>query len=86
MENHDLSSLRIPDRIEKLFDLPGARRLGCPAVPACLYMWRTSEPARRTTREGYPEAFRMTLDDIKNAPEVPPIPPLLRRSEGREAT
>ncbi|MBF6332230.1 non-oxidative hydroxyarylic acid decarboxylases subunit D [Nocardia transvalensis] len=42
----------------------------------CLYMWRTSEPARRTQRAHYPEQFRMTEDDIRNAPEVPAIPPL----------
>ncbi|WP_433286390.1 non-oxidative hydroxyarylic acid decarboxylases subunit D [Pseudonocardia sp. CA-142604] len=44
----------------------------------CLYMWRTTEPARRTRRETYPEQFRMTAEDIKNAPEVPSIPPLRR--------
>jgi len=42
----------------------------------CLYMWRTTEPARRTQREAYPEQFRMTAEDITNAPEVPTIPPL----------
>lgn len=74
------------DRIEKLAtsQVPGVWDvLQC---QRCLYMWRTSEPARRTTREGYPVAFRMTQADIDNAPEVPTIPPLLRRSEGREAT
>ncbi|MFE2426528.1 non-oxidative hydroxyarylic acid decarboxylases subunit D [Streptomyces sp. NPDC059373] len=44
----------------------------------CLYMWRTTEPARRTDRESYPAEFRMTRADIDNAPEVPAIPPLLR--------
>jgi vanillate/4-hydroxybenzoate decarboxylase subunit D len=48
----------------------------------CLYMWRTTEPARRTRREAYPEQFRMTVEDIENAPEVPTIPPLRR---GRSA-
>jgi hypothetical protein len=42
----------------------------------CLYMWRTSEPARRTTREAYPEPFRMTRDDIDHTHEVPTVPPL----------
>ncbi|MDN3352195.1 non-oxidative hydroxyarylic acid decarboxylases subunit D [Actinomadura sp. DC4] len=42
----------------------------------CHYMWRTSEPARRTRRDAYPEAFRMTLDDIDGASEMPPVPPL----------
>lgn len=42
----------------------------------CLYTWRTTEPARRTQRAAYPEAFRMTQADIDQAPEVPPVPPL----------
>jgi hypothetical protein len=42
----------------------------------CLYTWRTSEPARRTRRDAYPEQFRMTVEDIHNAPEVPTVPPL----------
>ncbi|UOB08462.1 hypothetical protein MQE23_05090 [Streptomyces sp. HP-A2021] len=44
--------------------------------PQCLYMWRTSEPDRRTRRDAYPEPFRMTAEDIRNAPEVPAVPPL----------
>lgn len=44
----------------------------------CLYMWRTSEPARRTRRDAYPEAFRVTKEDITNAAEMPTVPP--RRS------
>lgn len=43
----------------------------------CLYMWRTTEPARRSTREAYPAEFRMTRSDIDNAIEVPAVPPLL---------
>ncbi|MEU0842807.1 non-oxidative hydroxyarylic acid decarboxylases subunit D [Streptomyces sp. NPDC005962] len=43
----------------------------------CLYMWRTSEPARRTRRDAYPEAFKMTPGDIAAAPEVPAVPPLV---------
>lgn len=42
----------------------------------CLYMWRTSEPARRTRRDAYPDGFRMTAEDIAAAPEVPTVPPL----------
>jgi hypothetical protein len=42
----------------------------------CLYMWRTSEPQRRTCRDSYPEAFRVTPEDIAAAQEVPAIPPL----------
>lgn len=44
--------------------------------PRCLYMWRTTEPARRTTREHYPEQFRLIPEDIAHASEVPAIPPL----------
>lgn len=43
----------------------------------CLYTWRTIEPARRTRRDAYPEAFRLTESDIANAIEVPAVPPLL---------
>ncbi|AUX93453.1 non-oxidative hydroxyarylic acid decarboxylases subunit D [Mixta gaviniae] len=43
----------------------------------CLYTWRSTEPLRRISREHYPQAFRMTQQDIDNAPEVPAVPPLL---------
>ncbi|QIY76743.2 non-oxidative hydroxyarylic acid decarboxylases subunit D [Streptomyces sp. RLB1-33] len=42
----------------------------------CRYCWRTSEPARRTQRDAYPESFKMTVEDIRNAVELPVIPPL----------
>ncbi|WP_432145935.1 non-oxidative hydroxyarylic acid decarboxylases subunit D [Streptomyces sp. bgisy084] len=29
----------------------------------CLYTWRTTEPVRRTSRDAYPEEFRMTRSD-----------------------
>ncbi len=45
----------------------------------CLYTWRSTEPLRRTSREHYPAAFRITQKDIDTAPEVPTIPPLLER-------
>ncbi|MGQ4430217.1 MULTISPECIES: non-oxidative hydroxyarylic acid decarboxylases subunit D [unclassified Streptomyces] len=45
----------------------------------CLYMWRTTEPDRRTRREAYPVEFRMTQADIDAAPEVPVVPPLIVR-------
>ena len=66
-------------------DHPAVGKLATSPVPGvwevlqcerCLYTWRTTEPARRTTRELYPEAFRMTQDDIDRAPEVPSVPPL----------
>lgn len=43
----------------------------------CLYTWRSTEPERRTSREHYPEEFKMTQADIDHAPVVPSIPPLL---------
>jgi vanillate/4-hydroxybenzoate decarboxylase subunit D len=49
-------------------------------MPAMLYCWRTSEPARRTDRDAYPDDFKMTLNDIVNAAEVPAIPPLLAKT------
>ncbi|MFC7343658.1 non-oxidative hydroxyarylic acid decarboxylases subunit D [Saccharopolyspora griseoalba] len=64
---------------------PGVQRITTSPVPGawevlqcqqCLYMWRTTEPARRTTREHYPEQYRMTREDIDDASEVPTIPPL----------
>ncbi|MEU4659191.1 non-oxidative hydroxyarylic acid decarboxylases subunit D [Streptomyces sp. NPDC023723] len=45
----------------------------------CLYMWRTTEPARRTSPDAYPARFRMTAEDIAAASEVPAVPPLLAR-------
>jgi hypothetical protein len=45
----------------------------------CLYMWRTTEPARRTRREDYPVQFRLTEHDIATATEVPAVPPLRTR-------
>ncbi|WP_320782089.1 non-oxidative hydroxyarylic acid decarboxylases subunit D [Streptomyces sp. CRN 30] len=48
----------------------------------CLYMWRSTEPARRTRREAYPVGFRMTAADIAAAIEVPTVPPLVPRPAG----
>ncbi|CAL9339170.1 hypothetical protein SUDANB6_00234 [Streptomyces sp. enrichment culture] len=45
----------------------------------CLYMWRTTEPARRSRREDYPLRFRLTEHDIAAATEVPVVPPLRTR-------
>lgn len=44
----------------------------------CRYMWRTTEPDRRTRREAYPAEFRLAPEDIDHAPEVPEVPPLHR--------
>lgn len=47
----------------------------------CLYTWRNTEPARRTQRDRYPEAFRITPKEIDDAPEVPSVPPLLSATD-----
>jgi hypothetical protein len=65
------------------FDVVG--RLATSPVPGvwdvlqcdrCLYTWRTTEPARRTRRDAYPDNFKLTRADIDNAIEVPAVPPL----------
>lgn len=43
----------------------------------CLYTWRTTEPARCSTRAAYPEQFRLTRREIDTAPEVPRVPPVV---------
>ena len=40
----------------------------------CLYTWRTTEPERRTTRGAYPEAFRLTRNQIDSVPAMPAVP------------
>jgi hypothetical protein len=64
------------DRVDKVATSPVPGVWDVLLCQRCLYSWRTTEPARRTTREAYPEAFRMTQADIDNAPEVPAVPPL----------
>jgi vanillate/4-hydroxybenzoate decarboxylase subunit D len=39
----------------------------------CSYMWRSTEPADRSIREGYPVEFRITQADIDNAIIEPEI-------------
>ncbi|MFG1711289.1 non-oxidative hydroxyarylic acid decarboxylases subunit D [Nonomuraea sp. M3C6] len=46
----------------------------------CAYMWRSTEPLRRTSREHYPAEFQLTKADIDAAPESPSIPLLRSRS------
>lgn len=64
------------DTINLLFASPVAGVWEVVQCARCLYCWRTNEPKRRTERDVYPANFRMTVDDIANAPEVPSIPPL----------
>ena len=63
--------------IEKLYASPVPDVWDVLQCQQCLYSCRTSEPDRRTKREAYPEQFKMTLEDINNAPEVPTTPPLV---------
>jgi vanillate/4-hydroxybenzoate decarboxylase subunit D len=64
------------DVIELLCTSPLAGTWEVLQCQRCLYGWRTSEPARRSERAAYPESFRMTVDDIAGAAEVPSIPAL----------
>jgi late competence protein required for DNA uptake (superfamily II DNA/RNA helicase) len=64
------------EEVEQLAVSPVAGAWEVLQCARCLYTWRTTEPARRTQRDLYPEAFRMTQADIDNAPEVPTVPPL----------
>ncbi|MFB7501111.1 non-oxidative hydroxyarylic acid decarboxylases subunit D [Streptomyces sp. NPDC056161] len=52
----------------------------------CLYTWRTTEPARRSSRRAYPEEFRMTRADIEGATEVPAVPPLRHDADPRPSS
>jgi hypothetical protein len=65
--------------IEKLYTSPVPGVWDVLQRQQCLYCWRTSEPARRTARDAYPDHFKMTVEDIANAPETPAIPPLMPR-------
>ncbi|MGS6206208.1 non-oxidative hydroxyarylic acid decarboxylases subunit D [Enterobacter intestinihominis] len=42
-----------------------------------MYTWRDTEPLPLTSRENYPDAFRMTQKYIDVAPQLPTIPPML---------
>ncbi|MGE2817456.1 non-oxidative hydroxyarylic acid decarboxylases subunit C [Mycobacterium heidelbergense] len=64
------------EAIEKLSTSPLPGRWDVLQCARCLYSWRTTEPARRSRREAYPATFKMTIEDIRDAPEVPNIPPL----------
>lgn len=62
---------------EKLYSSPVPGVWDVLQCQMCLYTWRTSEPARRTRSDAYPAGWKITADDIANAPAVPTIPPLL---------
>ncbi len=42
----------------------------------CLYSWRSSEPERRSSREHYPERFRMNEEQMTHSAPIPEVPPL----------
>jgi hypothetical protein len=42
----------------------------------CRYTWRSTEPLSRTSREHYPERFRLTAQDMASASELPAVPAL----------
>jgi len=42
----------------------------------CEYVWRTTEPPRRSDPAHYPAAFRLTERDLRDAVAVPVVPPL----------
>lgn len=67
------------DDLRKLADSPVADVWEVLQCTRCLYTWRTTEPDRRTSRDAYPRAFRMSQSDIDNAPQVPAIPSLRPR-------
>ena len=67
------------DDITRLAVSPGPDIWDVHHCERCLYTWRTSEPARRTRREQYPERFRLTPEDLTHAPAVPAVPE--RRAE-----
>jgi vanillate/4-hydroxybenzoate decarboxylase subunit D len=68
------------DTIEQLYTSPVRGVWEVLQCRQCQYCWRTTEPARRTDHDAYPDEFKMTIDDIVNAPEVPAIPPLLAKT------
>lgn len=66
------------ERVDRLASSPVPDVWDVLRCARCLYTWRTTEPARRTSREHYPEEFRLTQEDFDAAPEVPTVPPVRR--------
>lgn len=71
------------DVIELLHTSPVAGAWEVLQCTRCRYGWRTTEPARRSERDAYPEGFRMTQADIAAAPEIPSIPDLVTKGQNR---
>ncbi|WP_055589522.1 non-oxidative hydroxyarylic acid decarboxylases subunit D [Peterkaempfera griseoplana] len=67
------------ETIEQLFTSPVPGVWDVLQCGRCLYTWRTTEPARRSRRDAYPDNFKLTEADIDNAIEVPSVPPLASR-------
>jgi vanillate/4-hydroxybenzoate decarboxylase subunit D len=68
------------DVVDLLCESPVAGAWEVLQCQRCLYGWRTSEPARRIDADVYPDSFRMTPQQIHDAPEVPRIFVLRSRS------
>jgi hypothetical protein len=47
---------------------------------ACLFSWRTSEPAAVLAHDRYDERFRLDPERIAQFHEMPPVPPAARKS------
>lgn len=68
-------------RHDDINDLAHSPRVGVWTLyqcATCLYVWRSTEPARRTDPKHYPPQFALTDEDLHHAVEVPTVPPLLR--------
>ncbi len=62
--------------IETLYTAPICSTWDILQCTQCLYAWRTTEPLHRTHRHAYRDSFTMTIDGIRDASEVPAVPPL----------
>ncbi len=67
--------------LKLIFSSPVAGAWDVLQCDRCNYMWRTIEPARNSSREAYPERFRMTEADVTSADYLPVIPPLKTQAQ-----
>ncbi|MFE8049563.1 non-oxidative hydroxyarylic acid decarboxylases subunit D [Brenneria goodwinii] len=63
-------------QLGSLYDSPVAGVWKVLQCSKCLYIWRTSEPARRSDPAHYPEEFRLSDEKISHVEDIPAIPPL----------
>jgi vanillate/4-hydroxybenzoate decarboxylase subunit D len=66
--------------IQKLYSSPISGAWDILQCNQCWYAWRTTEPPRRRDRDAHHDSFKMTIEDIHNAPEMPTVPPLCTQS------